>query len=249
MSSKFSRLASKTEDSGLESAGARKRWIGCSAVRDVLHVPLDRISPDPDQPRKEFDEEALFGLAGSLKAKGQLQPVRVRYDEEGDHYFLIAGERRWRAAAIAKLDSLQCIVDNHDDDQRLTQVVENLQRSDLSPMEQARAFDKMLHDNSWTQSQLAESTAVSLAVVSRSLAMLDLSPADQAKVDAGELRGAALRKQLCKKPRKAATKSLKFTAAGLTVTVTSRKAITKSDALRALAEIVAEETPKARKAA
>ena len=254
MSSKFSRLAAETEAGGLESCGARKRWEGCSAVRDVMNIPLDRISPDPDQPRKDFDEEALYHLAGSLKSKGQLQPVRVRYDVDADHYYLVAGERRWRAAQIATLDTLQCVVDNHDPDQRLTQVVENLQREDLTPMEQARVFQELIDTNGWGKSELANNLHVSPSTVSRSLALLELPPEDQAKVDAGELKGLALRDRVRKrtnKPRsKSKSKKVKFhVEGGFTVTVSSNKTISKADALGAIAAVLDQETPKQRKAA
>ena len=123
------------------------------------------VRPDPEQPRKTFDEEALQELAGSLDSNGLLQPIVVRPDPEGNagDYLLIAGERRWRASGILGWDSIPAIirVDITDAEAAKLQLLENIVRRDLNPVEEARAFKKML-DEGYTNKELSE--AVGLAV-------------------------------------------------------------------------------------
>lgn len=176
-----------------ESCGARKRLEGLQVAEGVYRIPLDKIVPDPEQPRKEFDNLELYGLAKSMKTKGQLQPVIVRWDEELGKYVLVAGERRWRAAALAGLVELIATVDDTNKLRLETQLIENLQRSDLSPLDEARAFDELLKLRGWTYRDLAETLGISESKVSRSVALLDLPEEAQAKVEAGELMGQAVR--------------------------------------------------------
>src|SRR5690242_17897630 len=77
------------------------RWQGVTKSKDAVEVPVDMIAPDPDQPREEFDEESLGRLAESIRTRGQLQPIRVRWHEESSRYVIVAGERRWKAARMA----------------------------------------------------------------------------------------------------------------------------------------------------
>src|SRR4051794_21833237 len=90
------------------------RMDGVARSKAALEIPVDKIDRDPGQPREEFDEEALSRLAESIRARGLLQPVRVRWSEERGRYVLIAGERRWRAAGMAGLPTITCIVDPKD---------------------------------------------------------------------------------------------------------------------------------------
>jgi ParB family chromosome partitioning protein len=83
---------------------------GVTRVKNVAQIPVEKIGPDPDQPREEFDEEALGRLADSLKARGQLQPIRVRWDEGRGLYVILVGERRWRAARMAGLPTLSAVI-------------------------------------------------------------------------------------------------------------------------------------------
>jgi len=177
------------------SCGARKRLAGCTPAGDVLTIPTARICADPDQPRKAFDAQQLRDLAGSMKAHGQLQPVRVRYDQAGDRYILVVGERRWRAAILAGLPTMTAVVDADDGDQLEKQLTENLLRGDLRPVEEAAAFRQLMDAHGWTAAELADRLKVSAAKVSRSLALLDLPPDVQVQVDAGGLKGIALRER------------------------------------------------------
>jgi ParB family chromosome partitioning protein len=151
---------------------------------------VDRIDRDPDQPREEFDNESLARLADSLKTKGQLQPIRVRWEESRGIYTLLAGERRWRAAKMAGLAELQCVIHESalDADDRLAlQLVENALRDDLKPVEQARAYKRLLDAKGWTMTELATELGIHQTSVSRALALLDLPCTVQERVEQGVL--------------------------------------------------------------
>jgi ParB family chromosome partitioning protein len=170
--------------------GETAKYQGAARVRDALAIEVDRLTPDPDQPRKEFDPEALADLAASLKARGQLQPIRVRYDEPMNRWIIIAGERRYRAALLACLPTLMCVEargSQSPDEILEDQLVENCLREDLKPIEQARAFKALIDRRGWTYRQLGESLRIAPASITRALALLDL-PRDVAdQVEAGTL--------------------------------------------------------------
>ncbi|HMB08623.1 MAG TPA: ParB/RepB/Spo0J family partition protein, partial [Isosphaeraceae bacterium] len=122
--------------------GGAEKYKGAARIKDALAIKLEQIAPDPNQPRKEFDAESLEELAASLKARGQLQPIRVRWDESLIKWIIISGERRYRAAVLAGLPSLTCIETTRpltEEDLLEDQLVENALRQDLKPIEQARA--------------------------------------------------------------------------------------------------------------
>jgi ParB family transcriptional regulator, chromosome partitioning protein len=122
----------------------------------VKVVALDRIEPNPDQPRTIFDEAALAELAGSIREHGVLQPILVR--PLGDNrYQLVAGERRWRASKLAGLTVIHALVEEIDDDTALEiAIIENLQREDLSPLEEATMYDRMIHEHGYSIRKLAD---------------------------------------------------------------------------------------------
>jgi ParB family chromosome partitioning protein len=125
-----------------------------TGIRDV---PLDRISPNPDQPRMNFDEAALSELAASIREHGVLQPVLVRPDGEPHRYQLGAGERRWRAARAAGLTEIPALIEQLDDDTALEiGIIENLQREDLSPLEEAMIYDRMTSEHGYSVRRLAQ---------------------------------------------------------------------------------------------
>jgi ParB family transcriptional regulator, chromosome partitioning protein len=170
------------------------KYRGAARIKDAFAVDLDRLAPDPDQPRKEFDPDELDRLAASLKARGQLQPARVRYDEEADRWVIVAGERRYRAARIAGLATLICVEAKgrqSPDDRLEDQLVENCVREDLKPVEQARAFRALLDRRGCSYRQLADSLNISHQAIVRALALLDLPEDLQAKVDAGAVPASA----------------------------------------------------------
>jgi ParB family transcriptional regulator, chromosome partitioning protein len=145
--------------------------IGGPALREV---PVERLRPNPRQPRRTFDEEPLASLTASVAALGVLQPLLVRELGAGE-YELIAGERRWRAAQRAGLATVPVLVRQADDLASLEQaVVENLHRSDLNPLEEAAAYTQLLEDFALTHEQLAARVGRSRAAVTNTLRLLQL---------------------------------------------------------------------------
>jgi ParB family chromosome partitioning protein len=178
---------------GLNPAEAQRlpaRLQGVAKAKDALVIPTDKIQPDPDQPREDFDPESLERLAESLKTKGQLQPIRVRWDAGRGFYVIIAGERRWRAAMQAGLPALGCVVHEGPPEPGALlalQLVENALREDLKPIEQAKAYRRLMAANGWSGHQLARELSLTQSSVSRTLALLELPEAVRGQVDAGEL--------------------------------------------------------------
>jgi ParB/RepB/Spo0J family partition protein len=123
----------------------------------VRHVPVSRIEANPDQPRMTFEQSALDELTASIKEHGILQPVLLRPFGAPGRYQLIAGERRWRAAKAAGLDSIPAMIEEIDDDTALEiAIIENLQREDLSPLEEATMYDRMVKDHGYSIRRLAQ---------------------------------------------------------------------------------------------
>ena len=142
----------------------------------VVSVPLHRIEPNPLQPRREFDPEALQALADSVAAYGVLQPILVRQnaDFEGN-YEIIAGERRWRAARMAGLEELPVLVIEADDRKVMElALVENLQREDLNPMEEAQGYRTLMEEYGLTQNEVAQRVGKSRPAVANALRLLSL---------------------------------------------------------------------------
>jgi ParB/RepB/Spo0J family partition protein len=123
----------------------------------VRNIPLDRISPNPEQPRMNFDEAAMADLAASIREHGVLQPVLVRPTPELHRYQLVAGERRWRAARLAGLTQVPALIEQLDDETALEiGIIENLQREDLSPLEEAMMYDRMTSEHGYSVRRLAQ---------------------------------------------------------------------------------------------
>jgi len=152
----------------------------------VQELPIDAISPNPQQPRKDFDINALGELATSLKHSGLLQPVVVR--RAGQGYQLIVGERRWRAAKLAGLDRIPAVIREVTDAESLElALVENLLRENLNPLEEAEAYQKLLADFSWTQEDLAERVGKDRSSIANCLRLLRLPEQIQADLRGGRL--------------------------------------------------------------
>jgi ParB family chromosome partitioning protein len=150
-------------------------------------LPLDSIVPNPQQPRKVFDDDALAELVTSIKEVGLLQPVVVRQVGPGE-YELIMGERRWRACHEAGLTAIPAIVRATDDEKLLLDaLLENLHRAQLNPLEEAAAYDQLLKDFNCTHDQLADRIGRSRPQVSNTLRLLKLSAKVQSRVAAGVL--------------------------------------------------------------
>ena len=160
---------------------------GGAGDRDLRQLPVDLISPSPRQPRREFDEEALVALAGSLDEHGLLQPVLVR-PSQGGNYELIAGERRWRAAQLAGLQTIPALVRIHDDSESLElALIENMAREDLNPVEEARACALLVEELGLTREAIGRRVGRSRVAVSNLLRLLDLPDEALDLISRGEL--------------------------------------------------------------
>ena len=158
----------------------------------AVEVPVENIRPNPYQPRKTFDKEKLKELSESIKKHGIIQPLIVR--KKGLNYELVAGERRLRAARLAKLQTVPVLIREYDEKQmRELSLVENIQRHDLNPLEEAKAIHELMKQCGYTQAQAAERLGRSRAAVANLLRMLNLPEELQAmiadeKVTAGQMR-------------------------------------------------------------
>jgi len=174
---------------GIESLlGPRPQAVAVAELTGKpLDIALDRIERNPNQTRTAFDEAKLAELAASIRATGVVQPVVVR-ELPGGRYQLIMGERRWRASQAAGKTTIPAIVQKASDEQAMEMtIVENLQRADLNPMEQARAFDRLGREFKMTQEQIATRTGKDRASVGNFIRLLKLPRSIQEMVEAGEL--------------------------------------------------------------
>jgi len=147
---------------------------GAGGTSELLDLPVDTIHPNPRQPRRRFEPEATAGLAASLRRQGVLQPIVVRPRPQGG-YELIAGERRWRAAREAGIDTLPALVREVDDrDTLLLALVENVARENLSPVEEARAYASLVDEFELSLGDLAEQVGRSKPSISNRLRLLEL---------------------------------------------------------------------------
>jgi len=154
---------------------------------ELRDVAVDLIAPNPNQPRKRFDEEALASLAGSLAERGVLQPVLVR-PLPGARYELVAGERRWRAAKLAGLAVIPAVVERRDDAASLeAAIVENMAREDLNPVEEARAVAALVEELGLTREDVGRRVGRSRVAISNLLRILDLPDEVLGRVERGEL--------------------------------------------------------------
>ena len=157
------------------------------ATPELAHLEVDQIHPNPKQPRKRFEGEAVSGLAESIKAQGLIQPVVVRPRLEGG-YELIAGERRWRAAREAGIATVPAVVREADDrDTLLLGLVENVAREDLSPIEEARAYAILIDEFGLSLGEVAERVGKSKPTVSNRIRLLELPEDVLAMINRNEL--------------------------------------------------------------
>lgn len=173
--------------------GATDRLDGTARLKGAMMIPLSRISADPEQPRKEFVAEELNRLAASIKTRGVLSPIRVRWDDLKNVWIIVAGERRWRACVLLGLEQIPAVEVSTaaPEDLLADQLVENCVRSDLTPIEQAKAIRQLLDMTGRTQSWVAEELGISKGQISKVLSLLETPREVQQKVEAGELAVAA----------------------------------------------------------
>lgn len=174
---------------GLSALMADVDVTSAAAPQSTQTVPVEQITANPDQPRRAFDPEALAELAASLKSRGVLQPLIVRpHPREPGIYQIVAGERRWRAAQIAQLHDLPVIIRDMTDTEVLEiALIENIQRADLNPIEEAASFRQLMERFGHTQEQLAEALDKSRSHISNLLRLLNLPDQVQGFVRDGKL--------------------------------------------------------------
>ncbi len=186
--------------------------------RGLRQLPLRKVEPNPEQPRHDFNEEELQALADSIAQHGILQPLTVRLLPSG-YYQIIAGERRWRAARLAGLETVPALVVEADDRKAMElALIENLQRQDLNPVEEAQGYQCLLRDYGLTQEEAARRVGKSRPAVANALRLLALEPELLAAVESGALSPGHARAVLSlKDPKKRREAAQKITALGLSV--------------------------------
>lgn len=153
--------------------GEAQSETGFVEQKEETKVPIDKINPNPNQPRTHFNETLLNELADSIRENGVLQPLLVR--KKGKGYEIIAGERRYQASKIAGLEELPVIVKEVDDQKMLElALIENLQRSDLNPIEEAKGYRQLIKASGMTQEALSKAVSKSRSSIANSLRLLDL---------------------------------------------------------------------------
>lgn len=181
-------------------------------------LPIYKVEPNPDQPRRDFDEEELQALAQSIENHGVIQPLTVRARSNG-YYQIIAGERRWRASRLAGLSEIPAIVMEVDDKKAMElALIENLQRQDLNPVEEAMGYQSLMNDYGLTQEEAAGRVGKSRPAVANALRLLNLCPEVLDKVRSGALSAGHARAVLSLKTEKLQKEAAqKIIALGLSV--------------------------------
>ncbi len=175
-------LSALIQDEG-EDMGAIDR------MRDAREVPIEHISPNPYQPRQHFSDENMADLAESVKEKGVLIPILVRrVDEDPNNYQIVAGERRWRAAQLAQLHNIPVLVRDMDDREALeVAIIENVQREDLSPIDEAGGYKRLMKEFGYTQVDVSQMVGKSRPHVANMLRLLHLPLQVQSLLESGDL--------------------------------------------------------------
>jgi len=170
-----------------DAASAPAPGAAASSSEGVREIPLELIDPNPYQTRTHLDEAALEELAASIRASGVVQPIVVRYIDSG-RYQLIAGQRRWAASGRAGKATIPALVRQVSNEQAMEMtIIENLQREDLNPMEQARAFERLSSEFGLTQEQMAQRTGKDRASISNFMRLLRMPLAVQEQISGGGL--------------------------------------------------------------
>ncbi|MBR5756382.1 MAG: ParB/RepB/Spo0J family partition protein, partial [Firmicutes bacterium] len=155
-------------------------------MQGIIKISIDDIKPNARQARKDFDEEALTELADSIKENGLLQPITVRKSKKG--YEIVSGERRWRATRKAGLKEIDAIVKDFTDEQMsLFMLIENMQREDLNPLEEAEGIDRLMTEYGGTQEEIAKAIGKSRSHIANSLRLLKLPDEVKAFISGGQL--------------------------------------------------------------
>ena len=162
--------------------------------REARFINIERIKPDPDQPRKNFDQDSLECLAESIRELGEIiDPLTVEYDEKEDIFRILSGERRFRAAKMVGLETLPCILKEVDDKKRiLLQLIANLQRENITPLEETAGIRTLIEKYGYSQTQAAKILNKSRSYISQTLGLERLTPSAKEIVQTSELSKEAL---------------------------------------------------------
>lgn len=175
---------------------------GASEGEKTVFLKVSQIEPNRDQPRKQFDEEALAELAESMKQYGVLQPLLVQ--KKGDYYEIIAGERRWRAAKLAKLKEVPVIIKDYTPQEIMEiSLIENIQREDLNPIEEAAAYQRLIDEFHLKHEEIAARVSKSRTAITNSMRLLKLDKRVQLMLVEGEISGGHARALLSLEDREA----------------------------------------------
>ena len=214
-------MASKSSNKGLgKGLGALLGDFSDEPLEKSAYqlLPIYKVEPNPDQPRQDFDQEELQQLADSIEIHGVIQPLTVRELSSG-YYQIIAGERRWRAARLANLSEIPAVIIEADDRKvKELALIENLQRQDLNPVEEAMGYQSLMDDYGLTQEETARQVGKSRPAVANALRLLSLQPEVIEMLRAGKLTAGHARAVLMlKTPKKQLEAAQKISALGLSV--------------------------------
>lgn len=235
-----SKAKSPGKTRGNQSTGSRAKestvgYLGDVDENTVVYVDIDNIKPNANQPRKNFDEEKIRELADSILEHGIIQPLIVR--KSGSAYEIVAGERRYRAARKAKLAQVPCIIrDFTDEENMLIAIIENMQREDLNPVEEAEGLNQMVKSFGLTQEEVSKSVGKSRPYITNALRLLNLPTAIRQLLAEGAITAGHARALLSMTDAKAQNDlAKKIAREGLSVRETERLAGGKKSAKRASA--------------
>jgi len=186
----FPEYAEDSDSHSSSRAQEQKDTVDSSQrVNIVLQIPVDHIRPNPNQPRKDFNEEALDELAESIKTHGIIQPITVRYLGE-KRFELISGERRLRAAKRGGIDEIAAYIREADDEQSMAfALIENIQREELNPLEVAMGYKRLLEEFNYTQAEVAQRVGKNRSTVTNTLRLLNLPDFIQAALKRNDISG------------------------------------------------------------
>ncbi len=189
---------------------------------ELSKLPIEHLTPGKYQPRKDMSPEALEELASSIRAQGVIQPIVVR-EIEPNRYEIIAGERRWRAAQLAQLDEVPCLVKNVPDEAAVAiALIENIQREDLNAMEEAQALDRLMNEFALTHAQVAEAVGKSRTTVTNLLRLNNLNEDVKILVEHGDIEMGHARALLALEGMEQSTAAQTVSGKGLTVRDTEK---------------------------
>lgn len=209
-------------DESVSAAEGEASSGGSSAPAGRKVITISQLEPGRFQPRHHFSEESLNELAASIRQHGLLQPILVR-ERGADRYEIVAGERRWRAAQIAQVHEVPVIVKDLDDDTTLEiALIENLQREDLNPIDEARALKQLSREFGYSLEQIAERVGKSRSYVANMIRLTELAPPVEAMVSDGRLSAGHARALLTLSPEQQEDQAKKIVALGMSVRQTEK---------------------------